>query len=271
MAVYAIGDLQGCYDPLRRLLDTISFDPANDRLWLTGDLVNRGPKSLKTLRFVKSLDTSVVSVLGNHDLHLIALATGVVSYSQRFASLKKLLRWEHCDELVDWLRHRPLAHFDAALNSLLVHAGVHPQWSLTQTLALADEVVTSLRGDDYRTLLKKMYGNTPLHWSDDLSGYKRSRFIVNCLTRMRMLTPKQGLNFTFSREPWPARQKLKAWFDFENPAWKGTRIIFGHWSALGLLALPGLLSIDTGCVWGRPLTAARIDTSAPQIYQVTGQ
>ncbi|MDH3585963.1 MAG: symmetrical bis(5'-nucleosyl)-tetraphosphatase [Gammaproteobacteria bacterium] len=271
MSVYAIGDIQGCYDPFRRLLDKIDFDDGTDTLWLSGDLVNRGPKSLKTLRFVMSLGDSVISVLGNHDLHLLALAADKVRYGERFESLRKVLDAPDCGELVDWLRHRPLAHYDEHLNSLLVHAGTHPQWNANKTLARAAEVEDVLQSDQYATLLDKMYGNKPLRWSPDLRGYSRLRFIINCLTRMRMLTGKSRLNFSYSGSPYRARKNLVAWYDVEDAAWAGTRVVFGHWSALGLIVLPQLISLDTGCVWGRQLTAVRLDKRLPRVVQVEGQ
>jgi len=271
MAVYAIGDIQGCYDPFRHLLDDINFDPSSDTLWLTGDLVNRGPKSLKTLRYVKSLGDSVVTVLGNHDLHLLALADGNQRFSRKFETLQKVLDAPDRDELLRWLRHRPLAHYDKKLNSLLVHAGTHPLWTAKKTLAHAAEVETVLQSSRHEDLLTKMYGNTPAQWSGNLKGYKRLRFIINCLTRMRMLTAKLRLNFSHSGSPWRARKNLVPWFDVEDVAWSGTRVIFGHWSALGLIVLPDLVSLDTGCVWGRQLTAVRLDKRRPRIYQVEGQ
>ena len=271
MAVYAIGDIQGCYDPFRRLLDEISFDPDDDCLWLTGDLVNRGPKSLKTLRFVKSLGDSVITVLGNHDLHLLALAAGQVHFTSRFKTLEKVLQASDSDELIAWLRHRPLAHYDDALNTMLVHAGTHPSWSVNKTLARAAEVEAALRGENYRALLSKMYGNAPVQWSGGMTGYKRLRFIINCLTRMRMLTRKGRLNFSHSGSPFRARKNLTAWFAFDERKWDGTRIVFGHWSALGLIVLPELVSLDTGCIWGRQLTAVRLDTRIPRVIQVHGQ
>ena len=169
MAVYAIGDLQGCYDPFRNLLDEIDFDPGNDTLWLTGDLVNRGPKSLKTLRFVKSLGDSVITVLGNHDLHLLALHAGMVRFGKRFGSLSALLKADDVDELCHWLRHQPLAHYDKKLGTLLVHAGTHPDWSVKKTLARAAEVEEALQGKYHADLLGKMYGNRPNLWSGSLS------------------------------------------------------------------------------------------------------
>jgi bis(5'-nucleosyl)-tetraphosphatase (symmetrical) len=271
MAVYAIGDLQGCYDPFRTLLDELKFDPAKDTLWLCGDLVNRGPKSLKTLRFVISLGDAAISVLGNHDLHLLALARGAIDYSPRFESLKKLLDAPDLDEMVSWLRSRPLAHYDKSLGSMLVHAGTHPNWSVKQTLARAAEVETELTGKNDKKLLRRMYGNTPTKWSGDLSGYQRLRFIINCLTRMRMLSSDCKLNFTHSGTPWSTRRNLLPWFQFENPKWAGTRIVFGHWSALGLIVLPEIISLDTGCVWGRQLTAVRLDKRVSRVIQVQGQ
>ncbi len=271
MAVYAIGDIQGCYDPFRHLLDKLDFDPGNDTLWLTGDLVNRGPKSLKVLRFVRSVEDSVVSVLGNHDLHFLALASGAIRYTRRFSTMQKLLKAPDCDELADWLRHRPLAHYDNSLNSLLVHAGTHPTWSVKKTLERAAEVERALRKNSYRTLLTKMYGNTPARWTGSLTGYKRLRFIINCLTRMRMLTANGEMNLTFSGVPWRSRKNLRPWFEFPETAWSGTRIVFGHWSQLSLIVLPGLVSLDTGCVWGRQLTAVRLDKKVPRVYQVPGQ
>jgi len=271
VAVYAIGDLQGCYDPFCRLLDAIDFDEGRDTLWLTGDLVNRGPKSLKTLRFVNSLGGAAITVLGNHDLHLLALAAGAIRSSSRFASLGKILAAPDCDELVDWLRRRPLAHYDSSLDTLLVHAGTHPEWSTKKTLARAAEVESELQGSNYKTLLSKMYGNTPVSWSGKLSGYKRRRFIINCLTRMRMLTSKTRMNFSYSGPPFEARRNLFAWYDFEERATADTRVVFGHWSALGLIVLPNLISLDTGCVWGRQLTAVRLDKRVPRVVQVEGQ
>ncbi len=271
MAIFAIGDLQGCYDPFMRLLDRVRFDPAKDTLWLTGDLVNRGPKSLKTLRFVRSLGDSAISVLGNHDLHLLALASESISYSKRFSTLEKILNAPDRDELVDWLRQRPMAHYDKRIDTLLVHAGTYPTWSASKTLARAAEVEAVLRSKRYQRFLADMYGNTPWKWSSDLSGTKRLRFIVNTLTRMRMITATGRLNFSHSGSPFNARKGLVPWFDYEHHGWGTTRIVFGHWSALGLVALPTLLALDTGCVWGRQLTAVRIDRKVYRIYQVDGQ
>ena len=271
MAVYAIGDVQGCLDELHELLERLCFDPQRDQLWLTGDLVNRGPDSLGTLRFVRGLGDSAVTVLGNHDLHLLALQSDAVHNGNRFRSLRKVLRAEDSDELCLWLRHRPLAHYDKSLDTLLVHAGTYPSWSVSKTLARAAEVEAALQGDAYVNLLGKMYGNAPVKWTGSLTGYKRLRFIINCLTRMRMLTPDGSLDLNFSGAPFRARRGLKPWYLAEANAWKNTRIVFGHWSALGLVVLPNRISVDTGCVWGRELTAVRLDKRLPRVVQVTGQ
>lgn len=271
MAVYAIGDVQGCYDPLRRLLDEIRFDPDKDTLWMAGDLVNRGPKSLKTLRFVRSLGDSAITVLGNHDLHLLALSTNTMRLGKRFETLEKVLNAPDSGELIHWLRHRPLAHYGKKHDTLLVHAGTHPEWSVKQTLALAGEVESALQGKKFETLMDKMYGNTPRHWSEDLSGYRRLRFIINTLTRMRLLTKSQGLNFSHTGSPWRARKDLKPWFRFPYRKSGKTRIVFGHWSVLGLIVLPDLVSLDTGCVWERQLTAVRMDKKTPRVFQVDCQ
>lgn len=262
MAVYAIGDLQGCYDSFCRLLDKLEFDPQSDRIWLTGDLVNRGPKSLKTLRYVRSLGESVVTVLGNHDLHLLALANEIRFSNNHYDSLWKVLAADDSAVLLDWLRQRPLAHFDAELNTLMVHAGVPPQWDVPQTLVRAAEVEQCLRSDDYIAFLKKMYGDKPSKWSEDLTGNKRLRVIVNCLTRMRMIRPNGRLNLTHAGPPEAASRDLIPWFEAPDAAWRGTRIVVGHWSALGLVIRPDIIALDTGCVWGRQLTAVKLTRKA---------
>lgn len=267
MSVYAIGDLQGCYDPFRRLLDTIEFEPDRDELWLTGDLVNRGPKSLKTLRYVRSLGAAAITVLGNHDLHLLALAHDIRYSGDKFDSLWKVLAADDCDELLDWLRCRPLAHFDKQLNTLMVHAGVPPQWTVKKTLARAREVEEELKGDDYEEFLANMYGNSPRRWTSGLSGQKRLRIIVNALTRMRMVDEDGRLDFTHTGPPETAGKGLVPWFRAENARWRGSRVVFGHWSALGLIVEPELIAVDTGCVWGRDLTAVRLNKK-PKVFKV---
>ena len=270
MAIYAIGDLQGCYDPFVRLLDKIRFDPEKDELWLTGDLVNRGPKSLKTLRFVKSLGDSVVTVLGNHDLHLLALGHDVRYSVAHYDSLWKILAADDADDLLRWLRHQPLAHYDERIDTLMVHAGVPPHWTVKKTLRRAAEIETMLRGERYAWLLKHMYGNRPTRWSGSLKGAPRARYIVNALTRTRMIYTDGRLNFTHKGPPEKARKGLIPWFESPEARWRGTRIVFGHWSALGLSIGEDIISLDTGCVWGRQLTAVKL-TKKPKMRQVSCQ
>lgn len=258
MSVYAIGDIQGCYDPFRRLLDRLEFDPGSDRLWLTGDLVNRGPQSLDVLRFVKSLGDVVTTVLGNHDLHLVALAARVDAGRDPDGSLVPVLEAHDRDELVAWLRGRPLAHYDAKLDTLLVHAGVPPQWSAKKTLKRAAEVEDVLRGPDYLRFVAKIYGNTPDLWSGKLEGNKRLRYIVNALTRIRMVGEDGRLDFTHKGPPGEAKKGLVPWYAVPDTRWRGTRVVFGHWSALGLMINPDVIGLDTGCVWNRQLTAVRL-------------
>lgn len=267
MSVYVIGDIQGCYDPVRRLLDKLDFDPDKDRLWLTGDLVNRGPDSLKVLRFVRGLGDAATTVLGNHDLHLIALANGFGDARDRVESLADVLDADDRDDLIDWLRARPLAHFSDKLNTLMVHAGLPPEWTVKKTLKRAAEVEAVLRSDSYLEFLSGLYGNTPSRWSGKLQGKKRLRFIVNCLTRIRMVDKKGHLNFKHKGPPGDARKGLTAWFDVPGARWQGTRVVFGHWSALGLIVTPDLISVDTGCVWNRELTAVRLN-KRPKVLQV---
>jgi len=267
LAIYAIGDLQGCYEPFRRLLDKIRFDERSDRLWLVGDLVNRGPQSLKTLRYVKSMGEAAVTVLGNHDLHLLALGHNVRHSDTHFESMRKILSAKDSDELLDWLRCLPLAHYDKSINSLMVHAGLPPQWSVKKALKRAAEVEEKLRGKKYLKVLKHMYGNRPRRWSGDLSGVARTRFIINAFTRTRMIYPDGRLNFTHSGPPEKARRGLIPWYDADQPRWRGTRIVFGHWSALGLVVDDDKIATDSGCVWGRQLTAVRLNKS-PKVRQV---
>jgi len=267
LAQYAIGDLQGCYDPFRRLLDKIVFDPNEDLLWITGDLVNRGPRSRKTLRYVRSLGEAAITVLGNHDLHLIALANDIRQAGSNYESLEKILAKDDCGELIDWLRFRPLAHYSTDLNTLMVHAGIPPQWTVDDTLECAAELENALRSDSYVDFLEEMYGDKPRKWSDNLTGNQRRRFIVNSLTRIRMIHKGGALDFSHKGPPDDAANGLIPWFAVEDAKWRCTRIVFGHWSALGLIVNDDLIAVDTGCVWGRQLTAVRLD-QGPTVVQV---
>lgn len=258
MAIFAIGDIQGCYSELRKLLDTIRFTPDNDQLWLTGDLVNRGPESLATLRFVRSLGAACITVLGNHDLHLLALRFADKTPDIKH-NLDPVLQAPDAEELLDWLRRQPLAHYDAALNTLLVHAGVAPAWDGLKTLQLAAEVETQLRGDTPGELLQLMYGREPALWSDSLTGADRIRCITNHLTRLRLVASTGAMDFAYKGQLSDAPVELMPWFEHPKRPDGLPRIVFGHWSALGLLQRELLLGIDTGCVWGGSLTALRID------------
>ena len=256
MATYAIGDIQGCYDEMRRLLDSIGFDPAQDRLWLVGDLVNRGPQSAEVLRYLRGLGERAISVLGNHDLHLLVVAAGVRK-PHRGDTLDALLAAPDRDELLDWLRRQRLMHADAGY--AMVHAGLLPQWSIAQALALAREVEAALQGPDYGEFLNCMYGNSPAQWRDDLAGYDRLRVVVNAMTRLRLCTPAGVMDFTHKTGLADAPAGYLPWFDVPGRASSDTPVLFGHWAALGLTLRSDVLGLDSGCVWGRRLTAVRLE------------
>jgi bis(5'-nucleosyl)-tetraphosphatase (symmetrical) len=256
MSIYAIGDIQGCFDELLRLLDTISFDERTDQLWFAGDLVNRGPKSLETLRFVKSLGDSAITVLGNHDLHLLA-ASCASKIANKKDTLLQVLEAPDREELIDWLRHRPLFHFND--DFCLVHAGLPPQWDFTTTKDMALLAEQALQGSDYRAFLKQMYGNKPNVWSPSLKGIEKLRFIINCFTRMRYCNVSGQLEFTHSGPPGSQPKSLVPWFAVPKRKNADMRIIFGHWSTLGYYAGPNCYAIDSGCLWGGQLTALRLD------------
>lgn len=262
MATYAIGDIQGCYTSLRRLLDQIDPDPAKDKLWFVGDLVNRGPDSLAVLRFVKGLGQQALVVLGNHDLHLLARAEGHHRNAKK-DNLDDILTAPDRDELLYWLRHRPLAHYNAARNVLMVHAGVPPQWDLAQTLACARELETALREPGYPRFLAAMYGDQPSLWSQGLVGMDRLRFITNCLTRMRYCTTDGRLDLTAKGPPGSQPAGYLPWFEVPNRATRGVRIVFGHWSALGWFAANNVWCLDSGCLWGGQISAVRLRVKGP--------
>lgn len=259
MAVYAIGDLQGCLDPLRRLLDRVAFDPGRDRLWFTGDLVNRGPASLETLRFVHSLGELAVTVLGNHDLHLLVTAWANSRAKKKRDTLEDILAAPDRDELLEWLRRRPLLHHDPEVDFTMVHAGLPPQWDLGEARAAAAELEAVLGGDRFVDFLRQMYGDRPALWDPALTGMDRLRFIVNAFTRMRYLRPDGSLEFDHKGPADRTGAELVPWFRFPGRRSAGLRIVFGHWSTLGEVAHDGAFSLDTGCVWGGRLTALRLD------------
>lgn len=259
MAIYAVGDIQGCHTELVQLLEKLRFDPASDRLWLVGDLVNRGPGSLEVLRLVKSLGESAITVLGNHDLHLLAVAAGV-SRLHRGDTLEAILAAPDRDELLDWLRCQRLLHVEG--NHVLVHAGLLPGWTVAQAASLAREVETALRGDDHVDFLTSMYGNKPVAWDDGLAGYKRLRVITNALTRMRICTADGEMEFDFKAEQHKIPAGYLPWFDVPGRASRDATVVFGHWSALGLMVKDNAIALDSGCLWGGPLTAIRLPDRA---------
>ena len=265
MTTYAIGDLHGCLEPLERLLDKLRFDTSADSVWFVGDLINRGPQSLQTLRYVKNLGDSAVAVLGNHDLHLLAVKAGSRKPSAK-DTLNVILEAEDCERLCDWLRSRPLLHFDANLNTTMVHAGILPGWDLALAQQLAREVENKLRADDYLDFLLEMYGNKPAQWREDLTGADRLRFIINCFTRMRYVHRDaiNRLDFTFNGPPKDAPENLIPWHLARKPKLNGGQLVFGHWSSLegkaGKAAKQGVVALDMGCVWGGRLAAINIES-----------
>ena len=262
---YLIGDVQGCCDALDRLLEKISFSPSRDRLYVLGDLVNRGPQSLATLRRLRALGDAAVCLLGNHDLHLLAVAFGGRRL-QRNDTLTDILQAPDRDESIAWLRHRPMALL--ADGWLMVHAGVLPQWDVTTTLQRAGEVEAVLRGPDLGEFLGVMYGNEPVQWSPGLSGPARLRLIINVLTRIRFCAADGTLDLSTKESADAAPAGFFPWFDAPGRRTQGTPVAFGHWSTLGLINRPDLLALDTGCVWGGQLTAVRIDENRREVIQV---
>jgi bis(5'-nucleosyl)-tetraphosphatase (symmetrical) len=265
MAVYAIGDIQGCYDELLELLATLRFDRQHDRLWFVGDLVNRGPKSLETLRFVRELGPAAITVLGNHDLHLLAAAHGIRPDNIDDDTLEPILAAPDREQLIDWLRHLPLLHFDRDLGYLMIHAGLPPQWDLALAQRCAGEVEAVLRGSQLQLFLARMYGNKPKQWSEELDGWDRLRFIVNCFTRMRFCDRNGRLELKSSGPPGSQPQGYYPWYEIPGRASRDMNIIFGHWSTLRAPDIPGVYAIDTGCLWGGQLTALRIDNRPERI------
>jgi bis(5'-nucleosyl)-tetraphosphatase (symmetrical) len=262
MATYAIGDVQGCYSALAALLDQVGFNATRDRLWFVGDLVNRGTQSLAVLRFVRGLGDAAVVVHGNHDLHLLASAAGLAR-RRPDDTLADVMAAPDRDELLDWLRFRPMAH--AEDEYLLVHAGLLPAWSVGQALDLAAEVEHELRVKRYRDFLAELYGSKPAAWSDALAGMDRLRVIVNAMTRMRFVSADGAMDFAAKGETANAPPGYMPWFDVPGRASRAATIVCGHWSALGLRIRPDLLALDTGCVWGGALTAMRLEDR--RLYQ----
>jgi bis(5'-nucleosyl)-tetraphosphatase (symmetrical) len=271
MATYAIGDLQGCYDPLLRLLDKLRFDPTCDTLWLAGDLVNRGKHSLETLRFVRSLGKAVIAVQGNHDISLLAAFHGL---RKPHKSLKALVEAPDYAELIQWLAQRPVLHTDLTLGYAMSHAGIPPQWDLPTAEACAREVEQELATPNPAEWLAQVYGDQPDYWDPALEKYPRHRYILNAFTRMRFCRLDGTLEFEAKGHPLeyvknnPKKTKLLPWFLYPNRKPLGVTVLFGHWSTLGYYFGNNVVALDTGCVWGGQLSAIRIDTNNPQPHSV---
>jgi bis(5'-nucleosyl)-tetraphosphatase (symmetrical) len=269
VAIYAVGDVQGCYPELQRLLEKLRFDPAQDRLWFCGDLVNRGGESLEVLRLVHALRAHSVVTLGNHDLSLLAVAMREPEARARTnPDLRRVLEADDAQVLTDWLRGQSMLHHDAGLGFTLVHAGLAPSWTLKQAQHVAREVEHTLRGSGHRALLQRMFGNRPAHWSSKLRGQDRLRAAINIFTRMRFCDAHGRIDFDTKGPPGSQRAGLYPWFEVPGLKSRNTRIVCGHWSTLGRFAGLGIYAIDTGCVWGGQLTALRLDGEEPQFIAV---
>jgi bis(5''-nucleosyl)-tetraphosphatase (symmetrical) len=272
MATYAIGDLQGCYDPLMRLLDKLRFDPRQDTLWFAGDLVNRGKQSLETLRFVRSLRDAAICILGNHDISLIAAHHGL---RKPHKSLKTLLDAPDYPELITWLTQRPLLHVDTTLGYAISHAGIPPQWDLTTAQTCAREIERELRSPTVADWLAHVYGDQPDTWNPVATKYDRQRYILNAFTRMRYCRPDGSLEFNTKSNPFGSNQssslistELIPWFKYPTKQTLGLTTLFGHWSTLGYYNGNYVIALDTGCVWGGQLSAIRIDTKNQQLISI---
>jgi bis(5'-nucleosyl)-tetraphosphatase (symmetrical) len=254
LAPFAFGDLQGCYAPFKRLLSQLSPAPGTP-LWFAGDLVNRGPDSLATLRQVMAFGDRARTVLGNHDVHLLAAAAGIRPLKNS-DTLAEILAAPDAGELIDWLRHRPFAHFDNGM--LMAHAGVLPQWDVALALELADELQSALRGPNWKQALAQWYGNEPRQWGPNLNRQDRQRVAFNAFTRIRFCTPDGAMEFDCSRGPDAAPPGHLPWFDAPERRTAGVTVVFGHWAALGLMLRDNLIGLDSGCVWGNRLSAVRL-------------
>ena len=264
MATYAIGDLQGCFDPLQELLGETGFNKSRDRLWFVGDLVNRGPQSLEVLRFVKSLGKAGVSVLGNHDLHLLMVAEGRAK-RHKADTLGGILDAPDREDLLAWLRRLPLTHVEGEY--AMVHAGLLPSWTAAQAAQLGKEVEQVLRGPSWPDLMANMYGNQPDRWDDALTGFDRLRVIINAMTRLRVCTADGHMEFSHKGKLEDIPEGYMPWFAVPGRRSADSTVICGHWSALGLRAETKLLALDTGCLWGRRLSAVRLEDR--RVFQVS--
>lgn len=263
MAIYAIGDIQGCYSSFRKLLDLAEFDFSHDKLWLVGDVVNRGPESLETLRFIKQAGDAVVMVLGNHDLHLLMVDAGITR-CHKGDTIQPILEASDRVELLNWLRHQRLFYCED--NYALVHAGLLPDWSVAKAAELASEVETALRHDDYQEIFSQLYGNEPDYWQDNWTGTERLRVIINAMTRMRICSIDGRMNFSYKGTLRDLPSGLLPWFDIPGRASQDYTLICGHWSALGLYVTDKLVALDSGCVWNGRLSAMRLEDR--KVFQI---
>lgn len=267
MSLFVIGDIQGCFDELQELVDYIAFNPKKDQLWFVGDLVNRGPKSLETLRWVKSLGNSAVTVLGNHDLHLLAAYIGAKEI-RTTSSLYPTLQAKDIDELVNWLRKQSLMCYNKTFKFAMVHAGLAPQWTIKDALRYAKEVEKVLRSKKYKDFLFNMYGDKPNQWDGRLKGWNRLRTITNFMTRMRYCNNKGVMSFADKGPIGTQSSRMKPWYEISSRNSQDTTIVFGHWSTLGYIHDHNIISTDTGCLWGGALTAVKIELEYLTIYQL---
>ena len=269
MATWAIGDIQGCHDELVRLIEKLRFDPATDKLWFCGDLVNRGGQSLAVLRTVKGLGDNAVVALGNHDLSLLSIAERKREEQGRVnPELREVLFAPDRDELIGWLRRQNLVHVDRELGFMLVHAGLFPRWTVQQAEEVAREIEDKLRGEGYRRLLKQLFGNKPDLWTPKLRGIDRWRAGINVFTRMRYCDVRGRIAFSDKGMPGTQRPGLYPWYEVPGQIRRDIRVVCGHWSTLGRFAGLGVHAIDTGCVWGGALTALRLDSEEPQFVSI---
>lgn len=267
MAVYAIGDVQGCYNELINLLDLVNYDPVGDQVWLAGDLVNRGPNSLDVLRFAKDSE-NVKVVLGNHDMHLLAMGADVFKHQHHMDTLQQVIEADDGDEIIHWLRHQPLIHHDPELAFSMLHAGLPAEWSLQQAISYANEVHRVLRSENWRDFFSRMYGNEPNTWDESLTSWDRLRYITNCFTRLRYCHNDGRLALKFKGPPDERPKGQTTWFDMPDRQTQQDKIIFGHWSTLGVGQYGNVFSLDSGAVWGEKLTAVRIDKAPYEWFQI---
>jgi len=264
MATYAIGDVQGCYASLQQLIRTIRFNPRQDRLWFVGDLVNRGPDSLQVLRYIKGLGSAAVTVLGNHDLFLLAVAGGLADLRPN-DTLAQVLEAPDRDELIAWLKRQPLLYREGAF--VLVHAGLLPQWTVEEAQHLAEEAETALRGNQWTAMLKALHPSGHVQWSSDLTGSARYAGITKVLTRLRTCSGDGSMESSFSGPPELAPKGFRPWFEIPARRHASTTVVCGHWAALGLRLAANLLALDSGCVYGGQLTAVRLEDR--KVFQVS--